>query len=240
MPLIRWGAVVTAAAWAHGPGAGAVSHLPRAVVDAAIALAAVYAALQPAAARRLQTPCAFLALDIGSLGFLAAATGGARSPVAVILAFLTDRVVARGGLPAGVAFGLAATAGLVGVSAATAMRGAWGLALAYAAFYAWFFTLVAFYVARRRPAESAPAAAAANRVCPARLTARELDVLRLMGAGLRDQEICGELCISIATLKSHKASIYRKLGVRNRVEAVLAGQSLGLIANLPHRRGAQA
>jgi DNA-binding CsgD family transcriptional regulator len=51
------------------------------------------------------------------------------------------------------------------------------------------------------------------------LTAREMDVLRLLGEGLSDQEIAGALYISRATASRHVANIFRKLNVRTRTAA---------------------
>ena len=51
------------------------------------------------------------------------------------------------------------------------------------------------------------------------LSARELDVLRLLAEGLTDREIATALAISPRTVESHVSSVLRKLGVRNRAEA---------------------
>lgn len=53
------------------------------------------------------------------------------------------------------------------------------------------------------------------------LTQREREVLALLGAGKRNREIAAALWISENGVESHLKNIYRKLGVRNRVEAVL-------------------
>jgi LuxR family transcriptional regulator, maltose regulon positive regulatory protein len=52
------------------------------------------------------------------------------------------------------------------------------------------------------------------------LTPRELEILRLIAAGMRNQEIADELVISLSTVKRHVANIYGKLGVDHRTEAV--------------------
>ena len=52
------------------------------------------------------------------------------------------------------------------------------------------------------------------------LTARELEILRLIAAGMRNQEIADQLVISLATVKRHIANTYGKLGVDHRTEAV--------------------
>jgi two-component system response regulator DevR len=54
------------------------------------------------------------------------------------------------------------------------------------------------------------------------LTARELEVLALLPKGQTSSQIATILYISEATVKTHLASIYRKLGVANRTEAVVA------------------
>lgn len=57
------------------------------------------------------------------------------------------------------------------------------------------------------------------------LTLTELDVLREIDSGLTTREIALKRKSSEATIKSHLTSIYRKLGARNRVEAIKTGRS---------------
>lgn len=58
---------------------------------------------------------------------------------------------------------------------------------------------------------------------------RELEVLRLLGTQLSQREIGAELYVSLNTVKSHTKSIFRKLGVSGRAEAVARARELGLI-----------
>jgi two-component system response regulator DesR len=62
------------------------------------------------------------------------------------------------------------------------------------------------------------------------LSERERAVLELIADGLTNPEIAGSLHISKHTVKEHSSSLYRKLEVRNRAEAVQRAQRLGLLA----------
>jgi LuxR family maltose regulon positive regulatory protein len=64
---------------------------------------------------------------------------------------------------------------------------------------------------------------------PEPLSDREQDVLELMAAGLTNREIAARLFISAETVKKHAASIYAKLGVGRRTEAVARARDLGLL-----------
>jgi DNA-binding NarL/FixJ family response regulator len=64
---------------------------------------------------------------------------------------------------------------------------------------------------------------------PEPLTKRELEVLSLMTAGLSNKEIAQSLGVSEATIKTHASTIFAKLGVRDRVRAVLKGLEMGCI-----------
>jgi DNA-binding NarL/FixJ family response regulator len=61
------------------------------------------------------------------------------------------------------------------------------------------------------------------------LTAREMDVLRLMAQGLGNKSIARELAISSHTAKYHVASVLSKLGAHTRAEAVSRGIRRGLV-----------
>ena len=64
---------------------------------------------------------------------------------------------------------------------------------------------------------------------PAPLSERELAVLALLPSLLSGGEIADELTVSVNTVKSHIRSIYKKLGVTNRRDAVRQAQERNLI-----------
>ena len=60
------------------------------------------------------------------------------------------------------------------------------------------------------------------------LSEREREVLGLMASGATNREIAASLYLSPHTVKEHTSALYRKLGVRNRAEAVRRAERLGL------------
>jgi LuxR family maltose regulon positive regulatory protein len=64
---------------------------------------------------------------------------------------------------------------------------------------------------------------------PDPLTARELDIMRLICKGYSNPEIARELVITINTVKKHTSNIYSKLGVSSRTQAIARAQQLDLI-----------
>jgi two-component system NarL family response regulator len=77
----------------------------------------------------------------------------------------------------------------------------------------------------------APAVAAklASRVTSLQLTTRELEVLKLIAEGKANKEIGSQLHIAESTVKLHVNTLFEKLGVKSRTEAMRAGLERGLI-----------
>ena len=84
--------------------------------------------------------------------------------------------------------------------------------------------------ARRLLAMFEPPAGEGHRMPVDRLTARELQVLALIAAGLSNQEIAARLFVATSTVKSYVNSIFRRLGVTSRTQAVAEARALHLIS----------
>ena len=68
------------------------------------------------------------------------------------------------------------------------------------------------------------------------LSGSELRVLRYLPTNLRAPEIAGELFVSLNTIRTHMRSVYAKLGVHSRADAVERARELGLLAPSSPRR----
>ena len=74
---------------------------------------------------------------------------------------------------------------------------------------------------------------AAQRSAPASLddlTPRELEVFKLIARGMSNAEVAAELVVSETTVKTHVARVLMKLGVRDRVQAVVLAYESGVVA----------
>ena len=78
---------------------------------------------------------------------------------------------------------------------------------------------------RKAPGESAAAVPGLAE----QLTARELEVLVLLAAGMPNPRIAAELVVTVDTVKKHVSHLLGKLGAANRTEAVTRARQLGLI-----------
>lgn len=74
-----------------------------------------------------------------------------------------------------------------------------------------------------------PAVAAATHDESARLSPREIEILRLVTEGYTNDEIAGHLQCAEATIKTHLIHLFRKLGVHDRVSAAVAGLRRGIV-----------
>lgn len=95
--------------------------------------------------------------------------------------------------------------------------------------------LIAHYVADRHSTARPPAVAARLDG----LTAREIEVLHLIGHGLSNDEIAEQLTISVKTVKSHISHLLSKLGARDRAQLVIAAYETGLVSPAGNPAGEQ-
>ncbi len=65
------------------------------------------------------------------------------------------------------------------------------------------------------------------------LTDREFEVFRALAVGLNNREMADALFIGEATVKTHVGRVFRKLGVRDRVQAVVLAYEVGVVQ--PHQ-----
>jgi DNA-binding NarL/FixJ family response regulator len=78
-----------------------------------------------------------------------------------------------------------------------------------------------------------PAAVDHDQALLAELTGREQEVLRLLAVGMSNSEIGEALVVSEATVKTHVSNVLAKLGLRDRVQAVIYAYENGLVTPGP-------
>jgi len=61
------------------------------------------------------------------------------------------------------------------------------------------------------------------------LSPREIEILKIVATGASNREIADKLFISEGTVKNHLSSILNKLGVRDRMQAILKAKEIGII-----------
>jgi DNA-binding NarL/FixJ family response regulator len=66
------------------------------------------------------------------------------------------------------------------------------------------------------------------------LSPRELEILRLLASGFSNAELASHFFVSEATVKTHLTHVFRKLNVRDRVQAVIAAYDVGLVRPAVH------
>jgi DNA-binding NarL/FixJ family response regulator len=71
------------------------------------------------------------------------------------------------------------------------------------------------------------------RPLPQRLTARETEVLTLIGRGLSNDQVAARLTISVKTVKTHVSHLLTKLAARDRAHLVIAAYDAGLVTPRP-------
>jgi len=89
--------------------------------------------------------------------------------------------------------------------------------------------LLSQFAAKEHSLRAAQEQAASTGELAEPLSQRELEVLQLIALGKTNPEIARQLVVSPGTVKAHTASIYRKLDVANRTEAVARARQLGLL-----------
>jgi DNA-binding NarL/FixJ family response regulator len=87
--------------------------------------------------------------------------------------------------------------------------------------------LVERFTAAARPADAAQSPRLSE------LTARELEVLRLIARGRSNAEIATELVLGENTIKTHVSRVFAKLGLRDRAQAVVVAYETGLVVPQP-------
>lgn len=84
-------------------------------------------------------------------------------------------------------------------------------------------------ILRMAKKQSSSAAEIVQKTPEEHLTMMETVILTSIGKGRTNAEICEELNLKLSTVKSHIYSLYRKLGVKNRMQATIKGKEMGIL-----------
>jgi len=218
---LQAGDLEAASGWAlgHAPsGDQAVDHLQR-IVRARLALALGRPAETEVLLAAYRPPWAMQELEALALRGAAAERLGHRDAAVVLLAEALERAA-----PEGVAgpFRDAGTALVPLLRAELAQGGP------HASFMMRLLTALGAEV-RGPPAPAPQTHAPTPQPLVEPLTPREVEVLSLIAAGLSNQAVADRLVISLSTVKWYTTTIYGKLGVDRRTEAVARARALGLL-----------
>ena len=85
------------------------------------------------------------------------------------------------------------------------------------------------FFGRREDDRNKPGASLPDNALIDPLTNREIEVLRKLAKGLSNKHIADSLFISTETVKKHLYTIYRKLDVKNRHQAIISSKSIGIL-----------
>lgn len=105
---------------------------------------------------------------------------------------------------------------------------------AYAGILALFFTILGGWIGwklthRKNPLPNPDFRFDESRLAPLGISKKEYEVLLLIAQGLSNREIAEKLFVSTHTIKSHSSSLFAKLDVRRRTEAIKKAKELMLI-----------
>jgi LuxR family maltose regulon positive regulatory protein len=104
-----------------------------------------------------------------------------------------------------------------------------GLLARVTSFPAYVARLLAAFQGPEARGAGAPGAAAQPSTPLEPLSQRELEILRLLAAGLSNRQIAEKLVLAVGTVKAHVHTIYGKLGVQSRVQAIARARELNLL-----------
>jgi LuxR family maltose regulon positive regulatory protein len=104
-----------------------------------------------------------------------------------------------------------------------------GLLARVTSFPAYVARLLAAFQGPEVESAGAPGAVAQPSALFEPLSQRELEILRLLAEGLSNRQIAARLVLAVGTVKAHVHTIYGKLGVQGRVQAIARARELNLV-----------